>query len=223
MDRVLELALAVATPLEYAHQKGVVHRDLKPANVMISDLGQPKILDFGLAMLRNPEEPSADSPTQTRLTGAGVVLGTTAFMSPEQALGKQVDARSDIFSLGALLYELATGQRAFAGATTPDVLDAVLHQDPVPVTQLRPDLPGPFEQIVAKALRKDRRERYQSMADLVADLRHLTRQSEPRSGSSSLGILKRVRRGWLALGVLVVGAGVWLAAHGLGLDRKSVV
>jgi len=194
LERLVELALPLAEALVYAHGKGILHRDLKPANVMVSELGIPKILDFGLAKFLPVGDGSSRAPTAS-MTEEGLVLGTLAYMSPEQALGHKVDQRSDIFSFGAVLYEMATGKQAFGGGTPTERLDAVLHAGPVPVAELRPDLPAELSLVVEKALRKDSSERYQNMADLAGDLRHLKRQST--SGASVRAGVRLVLMGGL--------------------------
>ena len=176
LERVLELSVPLAEALAYAHGKGILHRDLKPANIMISERG-PKILDFGLAKVLAAGKSARDSKPST---DSGLVMGTVAYMSPEQALGRKVDERSDIFSLGTVLYEMATGKRAFGVGTTTEVLDAVLHDEPIPLSRLRPELPAGLSLVVEKALRKDAPERYQHMAELAADLRHVGEPAAPR-------------------------------------------
>jgi eukaryotic-like serine/threonine-protein kinase len=174
LEGLLDLALPLAEALAHAHGKGILHGDLKPANIMVSDLGSPKVVDFGLAKVRPVAERPAREPA-AGLTEAGLVVGTAAYMSPEQALGRATDERSDIFSFGVVLYEMATGRAAFAGATPIDLLDAVLHADPDPVARIRPDLPAELSLVAEKALNKDPSERYQHMSDLAADLRRLRR------------------------------------------------
>jgi tetratricopeptide (TPR) repeat protein len=183
--RLIEWALALAEALAYAHGKGIVHRDLKPSNVMVSNLGIPKILDFGLALSLRTGVAESEGETRLRLTGAGVLLGTMGFMSPEQALGEPVDARTDVFSFGVLLYEMATGRPAFSGATAAQTLNAIVNQEPEPMERFRPDLPPRFSRLVAKALRKHPEERYQRMEDLAAELRNLDRAADRSGGAAA--------------------------------------
>src|SRR5215475_12494938 len=180
MLRAMDCAQQIATGLAAAHAKGIVHRDLKPENVFITTDGFVKILDFGLAKLRPPQPGvvATGAPTQKRLTHPGVVMGTASYMSPEQARGQDVDARSDIFSLGVMLYEMTAGRAPFAGVNAIDVIGAILNQEPAPLRQFAPDAPAELQRIVTKALRKDRDERYQHVKDLLLDLRDLKQELE---------------------------------------------
>ena len=171
-ERLLELALPLAEAIAYAHGKGILHRDLKPANIMVSELGIPKVLDFGLARILPLAEPAVPQ-SKAGHSEAGLVVGTAAYMSPEQALGRGTDERSDIFSFGVVLYEMATGRPAFVGPTPMEVLDAVLHAEPEPVAKARPDLPLELSMVVQKALRKDPSQRYQHMSELRAAVHRL--------------------------------------------------
>ena len=207
-ERLLELALPLAEAIAYAHGKGILHRDLKPANIMVSELGIPKVLDFGLARILPLAEPRVPDPDH-RQTEAGLVVGTAAYMSPEQALGRVTDERSDIFSFGVVLYEMATGRPAFVGASPMEVLDAVLHAEPEPVAKARPDLRLELSMVVQKALRKDPSRRYQHMSELRADVHRL------QTAGGAAPVLrhhKRQLRGALTLtavaGVIVVVAAV---------------
>src|SRR6202166_2851079 len=224
IDTVLELGIQIAAALDGAHSKGIVHRDIKPANIFVTKHGQAKVLDFGLAKLTVNEAGAATSaPTLTmeeNLTSPGTAIGTVAYMSPEQVRGKELDGRTDLFSFGAVLYEMCTGSLPFQGETSGVIFEAILNRAPLAPVRLNSRVPARLEEIINKALEKDREIRCQSGAELKADLKRLQRDSISGTAAhvTTAAVTQHSSKKWqiaaVAVAVVVVGAlALWFASH----------
>jgi eukaryotic-like serine/threonine-protein kinase len=221
LNDVLKYSVQIADALAAAHAAGIVHRDLKPANVMVTEKGLVKVLDFGLAKLTESAEKDESGTTETLepRTEEGTILGTAAYMSPEQAEGKKVDARSDIFSLGSVLYEMVTGQKAFQGTSKMSTLSAILHQEPKPVSGITPAIPADLEKLITRCLRKDPAKRFQHMDDVKVALDELKEDSD--SGKLAAGAPAQMKgRSYLWLSMIVVLVAVLAVAAWFWLGRS---
>src|SRR5271154_2503397 len=226
LDTLLDYAMQIVAALEIAHKNGIVHRDIKPSNIFVTNRSEVKLADFGLAKrVMLDSVPIGEAPTiSAPITERGAIVGTVAYMSPEQAQDKDIDARSDIFSFGIVLYEMATGKRAFPGESPVTVIGEILHKEPKPIRDLNPQVPEELQRIVAKTLEKDREDRYQTAHELMVDLRRLMKKETERSQTALPAQPPKQPKSrkwiWIAAAI-VVCAVVWLALTGRGAPVDS--